>query len=399
MSRMSDRRTVLVLHRSILKRDRDELAGIYEYAREAGWSVQNVEYGTAMVGRFHGASVSEPTCDVRSLLSLWHPSGCILECGGERPNIAPSRFGRVPVVFLDCPSFKGGNRVACVSSNAKSIADCAANELLPLGFSDYAFVPWPKDTVWSRERQIEFSGIVSKAGRRFHAFGPGCNANQMNWQLALASWIADLPKPCGVFAANDWCAEQVVSLCESRRISVPGDIAVLGVDNDVDLCEHAAVPVSSISTNNALAGRLAAELLADCMERRVHAPVTRTFGATGVVRRASTRRFMIADGMVHKALEHIRRHACDRLEAGSVAEVMGCSRRWAELRFRKVTGHSILDEIHDVKFARALNILSRRGMTIEEIALECGYESTSFFRKVFKQRTGLSPRDWRNAQM
>ena len=41
----------------------------------------------------------------------------------------------------------------------------------------------------------------------------------------------------------------------------------------------------------------------------------------------------------------IRCNACDGLKTKDVILEMGCSRRVAELRFREVTGHSILDEL------------------------------------------------------
>jgi len=398
MRRRGERNTILVLQRSVLKRDRDEMSGIYDYAQEAGWSVQTVEYGTATVNRFHG-EFGETGTDVRSLLSFWRPAGCIVECGGEAPPIDPRLFGRVPVVFLDCPPRVGGRPVFCVSSDAESIAGHAARELLSFGFADYAYVPWPKDTMWSRERGNAFSRLVALNGKPVHVFEAPGGQNQVEWQKALARWVASLRKPCGVFAANDWCAEQVVGICAARGIEVPDEVAVVGVDDDADMCENAAVSISSISTDNVLAGRLAGVLLSERMSGAADIARVRTFGATGLVRRASSLRVRVADRMVAKAIEHIRRHACEGLEAGAVVGVMGCSRRWAESRFREVVGHSIIDEIHEVRFAKACRLLSTRSLTLEAVAYECGYGSSSFFRKHFKERTGRTLRDWRNAKI
>ena len=321
-----------------------------------------------------------------------------MECGGEEPPVDPRIFGRVPVVFLDCPPRVCGRSVFCVSSDAESIAACAVRELLPFGFADYAFVPWPKGTQWSRERGGSFLRLLELNGKSVHVFRAPDGLRPFDWQKALARWVVALPKPCGVFAANDWCAEQVIGICAARRIDVPDVIAVVGVDNDADLCENAAVSISSVSTDNVLAGRLAAELLAERMAGTAGAVRVRTFGATGLARRLSTQRLKIVDRKVAKAIEHIRLHACEGLEASAVVDVMACSRRWAEVRFREVTGHSILDEIHEVRFAKACELLSKRNLTIEAIVHECGYGSASFFRKYFKERTGQTLRDWRNAK-
>lgn len=391
------RSIVLVLQRSILKRDRDEMSGIYDYAQRAGWSVQTVEYGTATVSRFH-SSFGENRRNIRSLLDFWRPAGCIVECGGEPPDITSRLFGNVPVVFLDCPQSIRGRRVSCVCSDAKSIAEYAARSLLQLGFGNYAYVQWPKDTHWSRERGELFGKIVEQNGKSFCRFGPPTGIGSTEWRSRLETWIAALPRPCGIFAANDWCADQVVGICASRGVAVPDEVAVVGVDNDIDMCENAAVSISSISTDNARAGELAAELLADRMRGGDSSSSWRTalFGATGFVQRASTRMLKVADFRVSKALEHIRRHACEGLEAGEVAKVMECSRRWAEVRFRDIVGHSILDEIHDVRFAKALELMHGCRLKMDEVANVCGYESASFFRKQFKKRMGCSPRDWRS---
>ena len=37
-----------------------------------------------------------------------------------------------------------------------------------------------------------------------------------------------MPKPCGVFAANDEMARAVISACEAADVSVPDEIAVIG---------------------------------------------------------------------------------------------------------------------------------------------------------------------------
>ena len=72
---------------------------------------------------------------------------------------------------------------------------------------------------------------------------------------------------------------------------------------------------------------------------------------------------------------------------------MNCSRRLATLRFREAVGHSIVDEIHDVRFQHACKLLDETDMPIYDIVSDCGYDSESFFKKYFKLRTGLSMKD------
>ena len=120
------------------------------------------------------------------------------------------------------------------------------------------------------------------------------------------------------------------------------------------------------------------------------------FGAAHVVRRNSTVKFRRRDEAVLKAVEYVRLHACAKLSAADVCALIGGSRRQAEYRFAKLVGVSIGEQIRSVRIARAKELLLRRGISIESIYVECGYESASSLRRAFKKATGLSLRDWRN---
>ena len=103
-----------------------------------------------------------------------------------------------------------------------------------------------------------------------------------------------------------------------------------------------------------------------------------------------------ADIRVKRALEFIRQNACTMtIGLDDVLRVMNCSRRLATLRFRETVGHSILDEIHEVRFERACKMLRETDKPISYIISACGYVSGSFLKKYFRDRTGMSMRDYR----
>lgn len=53
----------------------------------------------------------------------------------------------------------------------------------------------------------------------------------------------------------------------------------------------------------------------------------------------------------------------------------------AEMRFRAVTGHSVLDAIRDVRLSRAKELIAAGNIKGPEIAARCGYRSwSSVFR-------------------
>jgi AraC-like DNA-binding protein len=73
---------------------------------------------------------------------------------------------------------------------------------------------------------------------------------------------------------------------------------------------------------------------------------------------------------------------------------MGCSRRLADLRFRETTGHTILDEIHEVRLARVKELLFKSRRMLSALPDLCGYSSLDDLRRVFKRRVGIPMRQF-----
>lgn len=384
---------VLLFRGSLCEMSRREFSGIMRYVHDAQWKVQTVEYASAAGNRFRAAGGDD--LDVARLLDFWKPSGCIVECMGQASKFPQRLFGRTPVVFLDSyPELMGRNSL-CVSSDADRIAEVAARELLRLDFADYAYVPWPDDTLWSRGRGIAFERLVALNGRRFHRYdGHAKIADVMAYDRELSAWLSTLPRPCGVFAANDCVARRVLEACGTVGIPVPDELAIIGVDDDEDLCENASVSLSSVRADSEASGFSAAGLLDRRMRRPRARLVSVVCGAPVLVRRASTRRYACGDGRVVRALEHIRLHACEGIGRPDVIAVMGCSPRLADIRFRETTGHSILDEIHGVRLEKAKLLLGSARPDLARIASACGYASLDDFRRVFRRYLGTTPSKW-----
>lgn len=390
---------VLVFQGSFCKMNCMEIDGVYSYARLHGWRIQIVEYDTAAVNRLQlGKKGSQP--DVAALLKFWHPAGCIVECAGRAPEFTQKEFSGVPTVFLDRHPSTIHKSAICIYSDAESIARCAAHELLSLGFAHYAYLPWPEETVWSRDRGDNFGRLVKMNGKTFWSFSPEKSLfDMLAVQRQIGAWVRELPRPCGVFAANDAMAERLVAVCSAAGLSIPEQIAVVGVDDEEQLCENAAVTISSVRPDYEKAGFRAAALLDTFIRNPDCILNSETFGALHVTRRASTRLIRAADVRVLKALDVIRRRACEGLTPPEVVAEMGCSRRLADLRFREATGHTILDEIHSIRLQKVKELLACAYQDTGAIPDRCGYSSLVDLRRVFKQRVGMTMREWRRTML
>lgn len=363
------------------------LAGIREIATPRHWDLFSVECyrgedGSARIGR------SPRSADtLSSLASMFRPDGLIVWGDALMPDETNDVFGAsFPTVFIEGPKTEA--KGVCVIGNSASIAEMAARELLLAGFEDFAYIPyigtekWYLEK-WNLERGREFEKCIAIAGKRFHGSATA----------PLAHWLSALPRPCGVFAANDIVGEMAIDECAKLGLRVPQDIAVVGVDNMEYICENTSPTLSSVAQDIFGEGREAARLLAEWMgHARRRRRTLRSVPAKQIVRRASSR--PVYDDRVARALEEIRLHACEEgFGPPDVVRALCLSRAPAFRLFKRVTGRTILDEIHAIRLTKAQDLLTI-GTAPDIVAAECGYSSHGDFRRVFRKRMGETVRNW-----
>ncbi len=363
---------------------RKRLEGAQRYFRDSNIQIQIVERN------YHKVNVEK-------LLSFWKPIGCIAECGSGADELRPEIFGQLPVVYLDNDPQNDKLVRFSVNPDIVGSAHLAARELLRLGFEDYAFVGFRLPLFWSVAREAAFAEAIRLNGRSCHIFTAGARHGTARID-ALRKWLMALPKPCGLLAAFDDTAEVVLSACAKAGIAVPEQIAVLGIDNNEEICEHTRPSLSSVCPDFEKAGFLCAELLDLQLRNPKAKPQSKTYGIIGIVKRRSTTIFKRNDTKVAVAIEYIRLHACEHITIDDVASQMNCSRRTAEIRFLNLTGHTIQKEISHVRMANVFALLRRPNQAIDGIAHLCGYKSDSTLRYAFKAKTGLSMREWRKKE-
>ena len=339
---------------------------------------------------------------LEELLGLLHPDGVIVALDVVAPDAlraagqAAGLGKRLPVVHLgepDSPSYS-----VYAHGDAKSFAAVALRELLRFGFNDFAFAPFHRNLPWNRSRGDAFAHLVALAGKRFHggALPVAAQGDTMTKVSAdiLEPWLAALPKPCGIFASNDVTGEAVLRAARRLKLDVPGEIAVIGVDDNANLCDHTHPTLSSVRRDLEGEGRAASELLAEWMAHPARPPKPRAVPAVSLVRRFSTRLSWQRDRRVARAEEWIRIHACDvGIAPPDVVREMGVSRTTADRLFRAVADRTILEEIQTTRIARAKEKL-RTGKAPDIVAAECGFASTLDFRRVFRKLVGVSVVKW-----
>ena len=378
--------TILVFRTTKLECWSRKFAGIQAFARTRDWRLQTI-------------NCTNGTIQVAPLLDFWHPAGGIVESDGASTNIRPRDFGKLPAVFLDPSPELVHQGASVVRHDSARIAQLAARELLERDFASHAVIGWHHPVYWARDKIDAFQKALALHGRRAEVFQPRpAERDDITILLRrLQKWLLKLPRPCGVFGVNDLVCEIALSAATALGISIPEDLAFVGADDDPLICETTIPSLTSVQPDFFQTGLTAAELLAERMEDPSRPARLRVIPPLQIVRRLSTRLILRPDPLVKKALARIEREAVSGLTARQVLADFPSSRRQAEIRFRAATGHSVLEEIQNVRFAHALELVRDDSTALGAIADRTGWPSTLVLSRYVRRRTGKTLSELRRA--
>ncbi len=247
---------------------------------------------------------------------------------------------------------------------------------------------------FSGDRETGFRQEVRNAGYHVQVYSSSRLNLGQSWYVELkqlARWLEDLPKPAGLMACNDDRARMVAESCQMQGIRVPDEVAILGVDNDEQVCRSANPPLSSIALATERGGYEAAALLACITTGRTPPARVVKVLPTHVVLRQSTGILTIEDLRMIRALRFVRENSNRNLRVSDLVTAAGISRCALQDRFIKELGRTPTGEIHRCRVDRIARLLVETNMTIGEIALSCGFEVDAHVARFFSRRTGITP--------
>ena len=102
-----------------------------------------------------------------------------------------------------------------------------------------------------------------------------------------------------------------------------------------------------------------------------------------------------ADAIVRRCEDWLAANYREQDPVGRAVRRAGIPERTLKRRFKAATGSSLIERVQDLRVERAKRLLESSELPIEEISAEAGYEDASFFRRLFRRRTGLAPADFR----
>lgn len=370
---------------------RDHLTGIYRFAdAQRNWEIRIVSSANPADGPVLAQLLKSPF------------DGAIVRGELIEPLAQLLAQASIPLVTIDEPYIEPVRHAAsaAITNDNLEIGRTAADHFIGLGqFATYAVLPLQERTGWAVARERAFVQRLEKARHATVAFP--AQAGRPVSTRELADWLKRLPRPIALFAVYDVLAAQALDACREARLSVPGDMSVLGVDNDTLVCEHTRPKLSSIRPDHEGQGFAAARELNRLLGKGAASPRTQTRAVTcphlGVVERESTAFVAPSVQLARNALALVEEHATDGLRASDVVRRLGVSMRLANLRFSQAYGHSIREALVRRRLREACRLLSRTAYPTHRIATHCGFSSAVVFIHLFTRRFGLSPLQWRRA--
>ena len=313
------------------------------------------------------------------------------------------RIDDIPVVIMEnanCTVCATSPMVRILADNA-AIGRAAADLFIKRGLRHLAFVATVSQFVsGSRphtERMDEFCRAAQAENATCDVFLDSMDAQTDNISQ-LADWLENLPMPCGVMAYNDSRAQTVIDACRMAHLKIPDQIQVIGVDNEVEICENTFPTLTSILPDFEGSGYLAAQLLDGMLTKGMPSTdIVRKYGVKSVVERASTQDLRGGGRLVTQACEFMRLHAGEKISVDDVAKTLHVSRRALELRFREIRGEGVAEFLRQRRLERVCQLLSETHRSISDISYDSGFDSPTHLKALFKKYYGMTMGEWRSS--
>ena len=352
------------------------LAGIARYARERGWHL-------TILDRIARRPVG------------WNGDGVLVTVRDNPAQIAFVKSlnrRRIPVVDLtfNHPEL----HLPRVSGDHAAMGRMAREHFESRNYRNFAWF----STTWQNVHKLRYDGFAASqpvARWVLSEEAPPDRLDDFGWfDKWLGAKIKAAPKPLAILAYDDADAARVLEACIAARVSVPEDVAILGIGGDRLICESQIVPLSSVEHDQGRTGYEGAKLL-DRLMRGGKAPKKPVLvPPRRITSRASTDFMAARSPYVHKAFAYIRANLDKSFGLAQLAEEIGVSRSTLSRIFTHEVGRSLGDEIIREKIEYAKRLMATGSYSMAEVAFKVGFCNPPYFSNTFKRLVGMTPLAW-----
>jgi AraC-like DNA-binding protein len=102
------------------------------------------------------------------------------------------------------------------------------------------------------------------------------------------------------------------------------------------------------------------------------------------------------EGRIGKVFQYLHRRSGEHVALADVAALINLSESAFCKFFKRTTGKTFSDYVSDIRIGHACRLLAESDDTISEIAFRSGFDSLTYFNRVFLRKKGVRPREFRN---
>jgi LacI family transcriptional regulator len=333
----------------------------------------------------------------------WRGDG-IISFIGYREDLAEFiRNSRIPTVEISM--VRNDIKLPRVEGDNDMIGRLAAEHFLERGYRNFVWAPLMDDIV-NAERYRGFANRLKKEHLTSHKLppadsraAPGGTHDWVARRQLLIRELRRLPKPLAVFGYNDCVAADIIDACDNADLLVPEAVAVMGVDNDVMLCDCLRVPLSSVCHDLEGVAYQAAKLLNRLMAGKKAPKKILRVAPTGVVTRRSTDILAVNNLEVAKALRFIHdQYSNPLLSVDNVVMATNFSRRPLEKAFRKELPRTLNEELVRIRLDCVKKLLTTTDLSVTKISAMTGFNRPNHLHRIFRKQVCISPKKYRAQQ-
>jgi LacI family transcriptional regulator len=291
----------------------------------------------------------------------------------------------IPVVQL---GQHAGDKIPWVSADLKVISKESSRTFLENGVKSCAYLgaSGPADSVRLGEAFIESCNLLG------HTVAVCCEFSAPT----LKAFLNSLPLPAGLLCATDRLAHLAAHSARDIGLRIPQDLAVIGIGNSRMESLQAGISLSSFDLSLGEIGLKAGSIMADLIKgKSVSANLSVQITPKFHERESSLR----STSGVTRALAYLRSNPGSSMSAGELAHLAGMSRRSFEMAMLAECEKSPGALLQELRQKRAKELLKTSEFTIAAVGRECGYKEASVFSTAFRRWTGMSPREYRKADL
>ena len=325
----------------------------------------------------------------------WDGDGILTRTFTQEMADLISRTG-LPAVELRATNLKGERPF--VGMDNASIGRSVAEHFFERGYRQFAAYSLRTERFFI-ERVQNFVRSVESYGCRCFELPETLSDSAADWEKSqdtLINWLSLLPKPVGIFAANDQLGVRLLDACQRAGVAVPEEVAVVGAENEETLCSFATPALTSVRFDGQTVGYKAAELLERLMSGKSVKLRETLIPPKGIIVRASSDELVINDRLVANAVRLIREDSNKGLNVDNLCQRLNVSRSTLDRRMKSALNRSPKEEISRIRFREVERLLIETDLTMETIAELTGFTHSHYLQAAFKQIYGETPGRFRS---